>query len=49
MLKVCFNFSALIFNIISVYSTCTHPLTQTKYNIDANLDASDNVISGNEP
>ena len=33
---------------ISVYDTCARLLTN-KYNVDANLDASDNVISGNEP
>ena len=34
---------------ISVYNTCTILLTEEKYNVDANLDASDNIISGNEP
>ena len=33
---------------ISVYNTCTLLLNDIKYG-DANLDASDNVISGNEP
>ena len=31
----------------SIYNTCT--LLQKKKNADANLDASDNAISGNEP
>ena len=34
--------------VISVYNTCTLLLINEKY-VDANLDASDNVISGNEP
>ena len=33
---------------ISVYNTCTLLLNNEKY-IDANLDAPDNAISGNEP
>ena len=33
---------------ISVYNTCTLLLTNEKYNVDANLDAFDNVISGYE-
>ena len=32
----------------SVYNTCTLLQNKEKY-VDANLDASDNVISGNEP
>ena len=36
----------LIHTHISVYSTCTLLLTK-KYDVDANLDASDNIISDN--
>ena len=34
--------------VISVYNTCTLLLNNEKY-VDANLDATDNAISGNEP
>ena len=34
-------------SFISVYNTCTLPLTKI-YNVDANLDAFDSIISGNE-
>ena len=34
-------------SIISVYTTCTLLQNKEKY-VDANLDASDNAISGNE-
>ena len=33
---------------ITVYNTCTRLLNDEKY-VDANLDAPDNAISGNEP
>ena len=42
-----FDFSAFL--LFSVYNTCTLLLNHRRYNVDANLDASDNVISGNEP
>ena len=37
-----------IYLSISVYNTCTLLQNNVKY-VDANLDASDNTISGNEP
>ena len=34
--------------IFQVYNTCTHLSTEYIYNVDANLDAFDNVISGDQ-
>ena len=39
----------LTFMCISVYNTCTILLTNTKFNFNANFDASDNVISVMNP
>ena len=39
----------LYYYIISVYNTCTLLLNNKQNNVDANLDASDNVISGMIP
>ena len=36
-------------HFISVYNTCTLLFNNKKYNVDANLDAPDNAISGNGP
>ena len=40
--------SMFVIMCTSVYDKCTLRLTKI-YNVDANLDASDNVILGNDP